>query len=409
MEGENKMKYGVIFFKNTANMGDDIQTYASFKLLPKVDYVIEREELSSFVPIKNELVTTIMNGWYVHDVTSLPPSPFINPLVISAHFTDHLLHEKPEYFDEYFLNFMRKVQPIGLRDDLVKKYLDDAGIKNYFSGCLTLTIKPFKNIKAENKICIVDVDDDIVEKIKKTAGCEVITETHTLNPEINSLLSFEDRMINVETKLKKYQSSKLVITSRLHVALPCLSIGVPVLLIYDDTNVDVQNRLGKYTELLNFVSKKQFLKKPCYDIENKKDFLRLRKSLLKKVNEFLENSKDKKLASNEDINYYNKYYVEQKKHIDIIVDYKNKKYEKRISEFEKNWLIDAKNINKLNMIIEFYSKESEIRAKKLVEYKGKAAFLNSQLESITSSKGYRLLEFIRKIFRKLKRMLKISR
>ncbi len=393
------MKYGVIFFNETANIGDDIQTYAALKLLPKVDYIIEREELSSFVPKKNELVTTIMSGWYVHDVTSLPPSPFINPLVISAHFTDHLLQEKPEYFDEYFLNFMRKVQPIGLRDDLVKKYLDEAGIENYFSGCLTLTIKSFKNIKKIDRICAVDVDGEILSKIKKTAKCEVIEETHTLNPALNSLLSFDERMKNVEEKLKKYQASKLVITSRLHVALPCLSIGVPVLLIYNDSDIDISNRLGKYTGLLNFVSKKQFMRKPNYDIVNKKDHLKIRKNLLKIVDEFLESSKKKKLSSTEDSTYYSKYFSEQKKHINDMIKHKSEKYEKRIAEYEKAY-------NKLFMINEFNVKESEIRRQNLAMARLEISELKQQISNITSSRGYKLIEFLRRIIRKIKNIIK---
>lgn len=393
------MKYGVIFFNKTANLGDDIQTYAAFKLLPKLDYVIEREKLSSFVPLKNELVTTIMNGWYVHDVTSLPPSPFINPLVISAHFTDHLLKEKPEYFDEYFLSFMRKVQPIGLRDDLVKQYLDEANIENYFSGCLTLTIKPFKNLKKIDRICVVDVDGEILNKIKKTAKCEIIEETHNLNPSLNCTLTFEERMKNVEEKLKKYQSSRLVITSRLHVALPCLSIGVPVLLIYDDSNIDVCNRLGKYINFVNHVSKKQFLKKPNYNIENKKDYLKLRINLLEKVNKFLESSKSKKLSSLEDSTYYSKYFSKQKEHINKMIEYKNQNYEKRISEYEKAY-------NKLFMINEFNTKESEIRRQNLNKTTLENIELKQRLFEITSSKGYRLIEFLRKLIRRFKHIIK---
>ena len=393
------MKYGVIFFNKTANIGDDIQTYAALKLLPRVDYIIEREALSSFCPNKNELVTTIMNGWYIHDSTALPPSPFINPLVISAHFTDHLLKQKPEYFDEYFLDFMKKAQPIGLRDDLVKEYLDEVGIENYFSGCLTLTIKPFKYLKKTNRICVVDVDGEVLDKIKRTAKCEVIEETHNLNPALNSLLSFEERMKNVEEKLKKYQSSKLVITSRLHVALPCLSIGVPVLLIYDDSNIDISNRLGKYTSLLNYVSKKQFLKKADYNIKNKNDYLKIRENLLKKVNGFLESSKNKKLSSEEDSTYYSKYFSKQKEHINGMIKYRNEKYQKRIDEYEKAY-------NKLFMINEFNVKESEIRKQSLARARLEILELKQQLSNITSSKGYRLIEFLRKIIRKLKHIIK---
>ena len=37
------MKYGLVVFKETTNLGDDIQSYSIKKMLPQVDYYIERE------------------------------------------------------------------------------------------------------------------------------------------------------------------------------------------------------------------------------------------------------------------------------------------------------------------------------------------------------------------------------
>ena len=42
------MKFGVVIHKPTMNLGDDIQTYAAAKLLPHVDYQIDREYISDF-------------------------------------------------------------------------------------------------------------------------------------------------------------------------------------------------------------------------------------------------------------------------------------------------------------------------------------------------------------------------
>ena len=62
------MKYGLLYYKDTDNIGDDIQTYAQERFLPKVDYLIDRENLESFVPNKKEKVKLIMNAWYIHDI-----------------------------------------------------------------------------------------------------------------------------------------------------------------------------------------------------------------------------------------------------------------------------------------------------------------------------------------------------
>ena len=379
------MKYGVIFFEKTENLGDDIQTYAALKYLPKVDYIIEREKLNLFVPDKNELVTTILNGWYIHDVTALPPSPFINPLIISTHFTDHLLNDKPEYFDEYFLKYLKNHEPIGLRDNVVKKYLDNYDIENYFSGCMTLTIEPFKNIRKKDKICLVDVDDEIYEKVVQTSKYDVIKETHTLNSIEHSKLSFDERMKFVEDRLKLYQSCKIIITSRLHVALPCISLGVPVILIYDSNNIDVKNRLGKYIDLLNYTSKEEFLKNPNYNINNKKEFLKYRDSLNKTITDFIKKSSNLTIDKKEDVYNYYKYFVERKNYLDKI-------YKPKISEYERI-------INKLRIQNIVYEKQSRIRTINYVETR-------RQLEEILSSRSYKLSLKIKKMADRIRKIIK---
>ena len=37
------MKYGLLYYKDTVNIGDDIQTYAARRFLPHIDYYIDRE------------------------------------------------------------------------------------------------------------------------------------------------------------------------------------------------------------------------------------------------------------------------------------------------------------------------------------------------------------------------------
>ena len=56
------MKYGLLVFKETDNIGDDIQAYAAERFLPKVDYYIDRESLNVFMPNNQERVAMIMNA-----------------------------------------------------------------------------------------------------------------------------------------------------------------------------------------------------------------------------------------------------------------------------------------------------------------------------------------------------------
>lgn len=83
------MKYGIMYYKEADNIGDDIQTYVAKRFLPHIDYYIDRESLNSFVPKKKEYVSVIMNGWFLHNKIAWPPSPYINPLLLSMHFTSN--------------------------------------------------------------------------------------------------------------------------------------------------------------------------------------------------------------------------------------------------------------------------------------------------------------------------------
>lgn len=313
------MKYGLLTFKNTENIGDDIQSYAAIQYLPKIDYYIEREEMDSFVPPKSEKVSTIMNGWFLHNDYSWPPSPFINPLLISMHFTNRLKDELPTFLDDVGLNYMRENGPIGLRDDLLKHHFEKNGIDTFFSGCLTLTIKKFKNIKQTNNICLVDVLDEIYKKISYNKKYNPIIFTHKLDPVNNSKLSWSKRFKNVEKLLKKYQESALVITTRLHCALPCLALGTPVLLLYDKENEDHRNRLSKFLDFLNTMPVSDFLGKSG-DLflkqipKNPDKHLDVAESLSKTCIDFIKNTKRKKpkLDKSESLFFYKKYYIYKK-------------------------------------------------------------------------------------------------
>ena len=404
------MKYGLVVFKETTNLGDDIQSYSIKKLLPKVDYFIEREKLNEFISNDNEVVKTIIGGWYNHDKFSFPPSPFINPFFISIHLTDELTNQKPCYFTNYFLNYLKKYEPIGLRDDVVKKYLDESGIENYFSGCTTLTLEKFKNVKKTDNICLVDLDYFTTANIKSKFK-NVITVTHYVDKDYTSM-SYDERFNYVENVLKTYQSSKMVITTRLHCALPCLALGVPVLLVYDGTNIDISNRLSKYTKMVNYVSKEEFQKSYENILKNIKDnpneFVKYKKIILNNVKEFLNKpvKKDKNLNNK----LYNEYFIKQKENfekifvekINFITLVSNERY-RLLKECEKN-------LKRKDLINEAIMKENELYKNNFQELVDNFKSTNEELYQIKNSKAYKLackfnslFSFLKKIKNKLRR------
>ena len=271
------MKYGLMYYKNTDNIGDDIQTYAAMKFLPHIDYYIDRENLSCFVPDKKEYVSLIMNGWFIHNKLAWPPSPYINPLLISMHFKTLKDTDVGDmYLKGLGREFLQKFGPVGTRDDETAKRLEKNKIETYFSGCMTLTIEKFSNIKNKNKIYLVDVSDEVIKKVKESTRSEFEILTHSLDQKETEKKTINERMKEVEKLLKKYQEAKLVITTRLHAALPCVALGTPVIVLHKE--VFDEDRLSTFFSFFtNYVEEnflemdiKQILDKPKKNQKKKK-------------------------------------------------------------------------------------------------------------------------------------------
>ena len=135
------MKYGIVVYEESNNIGDDIQSYAAAQLLPKVDYLIEREHLDIFRPKEGEIVNVIINGWLMYNKLGWPVSQCINPLYISVHFRkDDPLGIKDDFLKGLGGEELRKFQPIGCRDLETQQFLSEAGFETWFSGCVTITL-----------------------------------------------------------------------------------------------------------------------------------------------------------------------------------------------------------------------------------------------------------------------------
>lgn len=388
------MKYGIMYYKDTDNIGDDIQAYAAKRFLPQIDYYIDREDLNCFVPKNKEYVSVIMNGWFLHNKAAWPPSPYINPLLMSMHFT---CLEKIDVGEKYLIglggDYLKKHEPIGARDIETKNRLTRNGIESYFSGCMTLTIPPFENVKKKEYICIVDVDEDSRKLIKENTTREIKELTHNVNSEEINKKDFETRMKDVENLLKIYQGAKIVFTNRLHVALPCIALETPVVLIHKE-NFE-EDRLGTYLDYVISYSDKEFKE---IDIKilidnppkNNQKHLEIRNSLIEKCKQFVKKCETEKLNEDNlpDVEEYKKYTKKLKWYVNMYAELK-KRMISNVGESEEIWK-------------ELKTKEKENNEMKIQnqELKERYTRLEQELKQVYNSKGWKLLEKIRKIKRR---------
>ena len=333
------MNYGLIVYKDTENIGDDVQSYVATKYLPRIDYIIDRDNITSFVPKEKEPVVAFMNAWWMNKKFNWPPSPYIYPKMISMHFThyDTIYHiDQKHITNGYGKEYLKRYEPIGCRDTYTRDLLKKNGVNAYFSGCMTLTLNKFDDIKKEDDILVVDVKDEIYKKISELTDKKIERITNNLDSKEHSKLKWKKRKKKVEAYLKKIQKASLVITPRLHCALPSLALETPILFIDYSLNND---RTGDFLRLLDIVKEEEVLNgKIKYAInnpkKNKKDYLKIRKKLEKECFDFINNLDEQEINNIKlpDVNDYKEFV--------------------RRSEFQKNLLLES-----FNTINDLYNKE----------------------------------------------------
>lgn len=361
------MKYAALYYKDTENLGDDIQCYAALQYLPQVDYVIDRENIDAFVPNEKEYVYAILNGWYQHKKYNFPISPYIYPKLVAMHFTQFdpydIVSSNNSY--DYLEGFAKKVMSqfgsIGCRDYGTLEALKEKGYDCYFSGCLTLTIDQIDKVCKKPYICLVDLDEKIVEYIKNNTNMEVKVMTHEVDPNEYSKLSFEQRMNNVKDYLTIYQNASLVITNRLHVALPCLALETKVILVYYDCFKD---RLETFKDYVTNISEEELLSTSIEEllkIENPTKYLNIRKNLKKECSDFIRESEKLKLDISKlpDLDFYKNYLIPK-------CDYMENIFLRGINEKKKRIDDMQKKIWDLEGTVKWY-REDEVEKNKLIE------------------------------------------
>lgn len=281
-------KYGLLVtspISKTKNIGDYIQSLAAKQFINGEFTYVEKEDVANFtssIPVK-----TIMNAWYMWHPENWPPSNDIIPLLTSMHISPLTANKilSPEGINYFIQN-----GPVGCRDTGTQKLLEENGIPCFFSGCLTLTlgetykyegirngiifadpfIPPLKYIVNRKKTKIYPLNllkswyyfiksPSIILKLikshpffKRRFAFQTLYSAsmfyHCYHKKFSKdvLLSAEylshiisvsdnednDSLINkAEDLVKKYSKASLVVTSRIHCALPCVGMGTPVIFI----------------------------------------------------------------------------------------------------------------------------------------------------------------------------------
>ncbi|WP_430812587.1 MULTISPECIES: polysaccharide pyruvyl transferase family protein [unclassified Carboxylicivirga] len=277
------MKYGLYTYsdyKGYLNIGDHIQSIAARQYYPHTDVFIEKENISAY---DGEDTKMILNGWYIRKPESWPPNPCIKPLLTSIHINSNAANKFLS--NKNTVDYLKRNGPVGCRDMYTKKVLEDKGVEAYYSSCLTLTLnKTIKKTKNTDEVLIVDPAlrppketpllvlklvckgvifywlnagfrrnfkkqhkgyfyfkgiKGLIKKyfqigaLSKCISKNILLEAKYIKHSFHKSLleTDEERFSYANDLLQRYANAKLIITSRIHCALPATSLGTPVVFI----------------------------------------------------------------------------------------------------------------------------------------------------------------------------------
>ena len=227
-----RAEYGLLSHASP-NLGDEIQSLAARRFLPRVDRMVPREKLDAD-PGGTGPTRVIMAGWFLHHPRHWPPHEKIVPLLVSFHLNDRRPGRLSPWrtaaqvlLSARNAGWLRRHGPVGARDRHTLELLRRAGVDAEYSGCLTLTLPPADPAARGDRVVACGLPGELVEALAGRTRQPPIVVDHADTTTVGA----EARMARAQALLNVYATARAVVTTRLHCALPCLAMGTPVLFI----------------------------------------------------------------------------------------------------------------------------------------------------------------------------------
>jgi Polysaccharide pyruvyl transferase len=226
---------------HSCNLGDYVQNFGSLQLVPYVSAFVDRDRGLARHDSGGWLVA---NAWYGSDSIEWPPAPGINALLVSVHFGPRMRPTIVKHLD-YLRAYTRDVGAVGARDTDTLAFLRSVGIESYFSGDLTTMLASVRADDAalRDQYVLVDVAGGrrqqtrralsrhargkVILRSAKVTGCKGPSGDDDERG-MSTLDYFARAFELIELYANK---AKLLMTSRIHAALPAMSQRVPVVFV----------------------------------------------------------------------------------------------------------------------------------------------------------------------------------
>jgi hypothetical protein len=174
-----------------------------------------------------------MNGYFMN-TRRWPPSAAVRPVF----FAFHLAAEAQGWLcSDASLEYLRRWQPIGCRDRGTQALLSARGVETYYSRCLSLTLPRRERVPENGQVFLVGLTPAARQAVPKALrrGAVCVDQARVRLP----ITDGELKRALASDLLEQYrQRARLVITSKIHCAMPCIAMGIPVVFLYDASRRD---------------------------------------------------------------------------------------------------------------------------------------------------------------------------
>lgn len=234
--------------KGRCTIGDDIQLLAIENLYKYmgIDYNdVIRIPFSELSEYKGEYVVLPLSFpfyGYSNGTNITNFSKYIIPVFLG--FSSTL-----QDYNDTDISYFKRFEPIGCRDLYTMEGLRKNNIFAYLNGCLTITFPKKRNgYDGKTKIICIDLPEQLIKLIPESMKKDCIFTSHVY---------FSDNCENgTEEKAKEVynfyiKEARMIITTRMHGALPCIAFGIPVILLKENLSMrftPIQSLIPIYTK-----------------------------------------------------------------------------------------------------------------------------------------------------------------
>jgi hypothetical protein len=274
------METGILGFIGSKNIGDYIQTKAVLDLVGFNNIkILDRENLDKY---DDNVIQTIINGWFMESPENWPPSEKIKPLFISFHLNPSI---EKELLKQESIKYFKSHEPIGCRDIYTRDILLEKGVNAYYSSCITTTIDRNNYLKSKTQaegIIVIGAFDRLKPTLDYKSSVKLLIsifkypfkkigyslKLSKFNRHLNNqnfkikrysqltkrpIKSHNEGLNLASEMLEKIAESEVMITSRIHAALPALAMGLKVIFI--DQGLDHVNHKHRLSGLINYFTR----------------------------------------------------------------------------------------------------------------------------------------------------------